>query len=378
MGAIEHLKTLCCLGLEPESAMIAVVPLLHEIVPHGWTRLGLIDSNATITSYFGEHPESEALYRERLWRFMDDRSALCSWWLPMFRDVAIGMLLDKQGGAYLESGFYHEIEAPLDSCWVLDAMIGHGERTIGHVHLTRPRKAPPFTSRDVQRLDRIRPWLAHALRRSTAGLLQQDHSLLTNSSKHRVRSGQLIVTPDTRLVQQTGSSEFLLRILGGGPALSMRNLPMSGRDRLPTSVLKLLQRIIGAANGTSDMPPRAQVSTPYGIVTLEAQWLHPAGTLPADAARDPKSGLIVVTIELHEHGMAHAARALRKSGATPAQVKVGIQLAMGKSKPMIADELGLRMSSVVDVTKKLYENLDVHNSAELATKIWMGYPQGER
>jgi hypothetical protein len=30
MGAVEHLKTLCCLGLAPESAMIAVTPLLHS------------------------------------------------------------------------------------------------------------------------------------------------------------------------------------------------------------------------------------------------------------------------------------------------------------------------------------------------------------
>jgi hypothetical protein len=40
MGAVEHLKTLCCLGLPPESAMIAVAPVLHEIIPHGWTVSG--------------------------------------------------------------------------------------------------------------------------------------------------------------------------------------------------------------------------------------------------------------------------------------------------------------------------------------------------
>jgi hypothetical protein len=39
MGAVEHLKTLCCLGLKPESAMIAVTPLLHEIIPHSSARL---------------------------------------------------------------------------------------------------------------------------------------------------------------------------------------------------------------------------------------------------------------------------------------------------------------------------------------------------
>ena len=73
-----------------------------------------------------------------------------------------------------------------------------------------------------------------------------------------------------------------------------------------------------------------QISTAHGVLTLEAKWLVPAGTLPNDVARDPKSCLIAVTIELHEHAIAHAARALRESGATPAQVKVGIQLALGK------------------------------------------------
>jgi hypothetical protein len=71
VGAIEHLKTLCCLGLKPESAMIAIVPLLHRIIPHGWTRLGLIAPDGAIASYFCEIPDTEALYRERLWRFMD-------------------------------------------------------------------------------------------------------------------------------------------------------------------------------------------------------------------------------------------------------------------------------------------------------------------
>ena len=55
MGAVEHLKTLCCLGLKPESAMIAVVPLLHEIIPHGWTRMGLVDPDATTNCYGENH-----------------------------------------------------------------------------------------------------------------------------------------------------------------------------------------------------------------------------------------------------------------------------------------------------------------------------------
>ncbi|MGB6176218.1 MAG: hypothetical protein WBF43_07755, partial [Methylocella sp.] len=144
---------------------------------------------------------------------------------------------------------------------------------------------------------------------------------------------------------------------------------------LPAPILMLLRQITGAANGTSNTPPRMQVSTPFGVLTLEAKWLVPAGTFAGDAARDPKSCLIAVTIELHEHPVAHAARMLRESGATPAQTKVGIHLALGKQRPEIAGELGLQRSSVADHTKKLYQTLDVHNSTELGTKIWLNQKQ---
>jgi DNA-binding CsgD family transcriptional regulator len=80
---------------------------------------------------------------------------------------------------------------------------------------------------------------------------------------------------------------------------------------------------------------------------------------------------------LRKHAVAHAARALRESGVTPAQVKVGIKLALGKTKPVIADELGLQLSSVADLTKKLYQNLDIHNSAELGAKIWLNQARHE-
>jgi hypothetical protein len=72
LGAVEHLKTLCCLGLKPESAMVAVTSLLHEIIPHSWSRLALLAPDATITSTYAENPAMGPLFRER-WRFMIHR-----------------------------------------------------------------------------------------------------------------------------------------------------------------------------------------------------------------------------------------------------------------------------------------------------------------
>jgi hypothetical protein len=375
LGAVEHLKTLCCLGLPPASAMIAVVPLLHEIIPHGWTRMGLYESDTTMRSAYTENPEM-VLYNERFWRLLNDPSGIIgSLYLPGFRATGIGWTLHRQGRGWLESDWYREIESPLDSCWWLDAMIGDAGQTIAAVHLTRPRSARPFTADDVQRLDRLRPWLAHAFRRSNSGNACQEDDAPISTAGAPVRSGLMILTADAKRVFQTPGLEQWLKILMGKPVNYTRYEPIS--DSLPAPVLKLIRQITGAASGTSGTPPRMQVSTAYGVLTLAAKWLVPAGTLAEDVAGDPKSCLIAVTIELHEHAIAHAARALRESGATPAQTKVGIQLAFGKTKPVIADELGIQLSSVVDLTKKLYQNLDIHNSAELATRIWIGQKQDE-
>jgi hypothetical protein len=44
------------LGLKPESAIISVVPVLHEIIPGGWSRVWLCEADATMGSTSGENP----------------------------------------------------------------------------------------------------------------------------------------------------------------------------------------------------------------------------------------------------------------------------------------------------------------------------------
>ncbi len=370
MGAVEHLKTLCCLGLPPESAMVAVAPLLHEIIPHGYSRMVLLQPDATIARGYSENPATAAIYRERLWRFTDDPSSPWALWMPSFRSVGIGWTLHLQGRSWLDRAWYREIEAPLDSCWVLDAMIGNAGRTCAFVYLTRPRGTRPFTVEDVHRLDRLRPWLAHAFRPAPSGGASAEDQDPSAAAGAPVASGEMILRSGGEIVFQTNSVEFLLnRVLAGERGNYSHRTPAG--DRLPSPVQMLIRRIVGSANGILGDPPRMQVSNAYGVVTLEAKWLVPKGAAPEDIA-NPKSCLIAVTIELREHAIAHAARVLRESGATPAQVKIGIQLALGKTKPAIADDLSIKLSSVADQAKSLYKTLDVHNSAELGAKIWLG------
>ncbi len=372
MAAAEHLKTLCCLGLPPESAMVAVAPLLHEIIPHGWSRMALLKPNSKILNGYAENPEVSDHYQKHIWPFLDQPSSPTAMWKQGFRAGAIGWTLHMQGRGWLESGWCREMEAPLDSCWILDAMIGNGEGTNGFICLTRPRSARPFSVDDVRRLDPLRPWLGHAFRRSahTNACNEVEPSLCTQATP--VLSGQIILTTEAAIVFQSAGLEHVFEIVTGTRAAPGR--PWS-RNPLPPPILELVRRIAGAANGGATKPPRMQISNAYGMVTLHAKWLMPAGEIPADVAKDPRSCLISVSIELHEHAVAHAARVLRGSGATPTQLKVGIQLALGKSKPAIATDLGLKLSTVADLSKKLYRTLDVHDSTELGTKLWLARPQ---
>jgi hypothetical protein len=349
--------------------MLALTPVLHEVVPHGWSRWALLEPDGTIASGYAENPAAAALYRERLWRFTDDPVSPMSLWMPAFRAAGIGWTLHLQNRGWLDSPWCCEIEAPLDSCWLLDSMLADGGRTVGFVHLARPRSARPFTVEDVQRLDRLRPWLAHALHRRGFDERHENQGA-AGSAGAPVMSGQILISCDKNIVFQTRGVEFLLRVLAGEPASYTRRMP--ARESLPAPILKLLQCIGAGGTGAPQAPPHRRMETPYGVIVLEAKWLLPAGVAVEDAAKDPQACLISVTMELREHAAAHAARVLRDSGATPAQVKVGVRLASGKAKRAIADELGIRLSSVMDLTKKLYQNLDIHNPAELGAKVWLG------
>ncbi len=81
-----------------------------------------------------------------------------------------------------------------------------------------PRNARPFMVDDVRRLDRLRPWLAHAFRRSPSGDGHQGDEASISTAGPTVLSGQLIVTPDASLLHQTTGLEHLLTVLAGEPA----------------------------------------------------------------------------------------------------------------------------------------------------------------
>ncbi|MGH6869260.1 MAG: hypothetical protein ACREDA_10430 [Methylocella sp.] len=56
LRVVEHLKRLRCLWLMPERAMIAVTPVLQDILPQGWSRMALLETDAAPIGFVGAPP----------------------------------------------------------------------------------------------------------------------------------------------------------------------------------------------------------------------------------------------------------------------------------------------------------------------------------
>jgi hypothetical protein len=353
MNAVEHLKALCSLGLPPGSAMISLMPLLREIVPHHWMRFGILAHDAESFDGFPEAPGSVP-YRPRN-PSDEPRSALA--WIGERRDEGIRANLHAFGRGPLEIPCRPSQD---DGRWILDATIGEAGKSYATLELSRPRAARPFMSDEIKRLESLRPWLVQALRPKSLRSPGEADEERFGVVGLPVLSAQAIVTAGGDVVHQTGAAEPLLITLEASIRCGLA---------LPPPIKMLVQRVLGL--GDPRETARMQIQSPYGVHRLNAQRLFSSDASPQDVANNPNRCLIGLSIELHEHPIAHAARILRASGATPAQVEVGVKLALGRTKPQIANELRKKESSIVDLTKKLYATLGVHNSAELGARIWV-------
>lgn len=368
MHSTQHFKTLCCLGLPPQAAMVSIAGALHEVVASEWNRVGLYDDAGRIGAGYAEHPGCVPLLMENLELFHGaDR-----WWATehpgWFNRNAVGDLLDDRFmESFRKSEIFDTVERPVGVHWMLDSIQPLARGKLG-VQLLRSRRDKPFTAEDAARLRAIRPWMAHALRETSPAPRPADGSPGRELTSPRpLHQATLVLDRQGRTLFRTEGAEYLLSILGGMER-ELKSTPFSRIEDLPGPLREVLRRLMRASRGQDGVPPTITVPTSWGTVSVEAGWLVPAHAPPEETGGDT---LINVSLALREHAAAFASRVLRASGATPAQVRVGVLLALGKGKPEIARELGVKSSSVEDAARKLYARLDVHSAAEFGALLWL-------
>jgi DNA-binding CsgD family transcriptional regulator len=369
--AAAHLRTLSCLGLPPEAALVELAPLLREIVPADHVRIGLLDENDMPIMGYAEHPDFIALFFKTFDWVLSDPTSPAHIFMETHRRQRVGGMVGRQNAAYFETAYHQEFERQLDSHWLLEGAIPHGRRNVGSFNLTRRRLAKPFTAEDVRALERIQPWLSHALAPRAARVIANESSTSTFAMTPHLRAS-LILDWDLRCLHRTDNAEQLLYLLDHTTD-NWRTQPR--RDGVLPGIVRRVAaslRISAHADAEETAPPLRRRDTAWGRVVVEASWLRPDLNLdPACCAQAAPAGhLILVQLELRRHARAHAASVLRRAGATPLQVQVGIEILSGVSKADIADRLGVKRSTVEDASRKVYARVGVHSAADLATLCW--------
>jgi hypothetical protein len=113
--AVGHFKTLCCLGLPKQAAMIAIAGALHDVIPSDWNRIGLFDEHGNPGAGFAEHPGSVPLMLKHIDLFRgQDRN-----WTTFLGQIlgagGTGLITGRYRDLYTRTGVFNLLDRPLDA-----------------------------------------------------------------------------------------------------------------------------------------------------------------------------------------------------------------------------------------------------------------------
>lgn len=170
----------------------------------------------------------------------------------------------------------------------------------------------------------------------------------------------LVVASSGAIISCTADPEDLLSRL---PASVVAADPVS-RDswRVGARVLQIEHRahLKGASAG-----PELDFDVPVGDNLVKIA-IRPcaAAVRPAEARANAPAFLLIIS--RHEPVETSAISKLMAAGASRTQSIVGGAIVAGLSKAEIAARAGVKVSSVEDATRKLYQRLDLHSAQELS------------
>jgi DNA-binding CsgD family transcriptional regulator len=219
------------------------------------------------------------------------------------------------------------------------------------VVLTRPTRSKAFTEEDEQKLSDLSGHLAYALR----GRMDKT----SEDEEAESESGMVLVEPSGRILYADLVGRRLLSLASWTPWWNIRaksEIPLWLQQSLKNLRITLRKRIAS--------PPVIYRRTQWGKVAFRVYPLN-----RGEGVEPPSSSLFGILITRYEPLALQIARGAFVLGLPTRQREICTRLAAGVSYETLAQQLGVRRSTVVDHVRKIYATLDVDDHASLLNKL---------
>ncbi|MEP7243748.1 MAG: helix-turn-helix transcriptional regulator [Gammaproteobacteria bacterium] len=352
-AAMAHLRQLACLGVGAGVAMPDVLEVITHAVPSGNNTFVGTDESYLCRSVVMRHSTPallETLFTKRATDYKRPCDHHESWW----RTAPAALVLDAQGTAYADlqrTSLYFECMRPFGQHHLLEALIRKGGRPAGYLHLFRDHRARKFSEKDVRRLVSLLPYIALTLSDSTA-------ADLSHAPSHT--SAVLIVDSKGRIQHRSTNAETLLRY-AFNPGARVDFTSSAAVAAMNAQLLRRLRASMRGRSADANDVPLVEIRNGRGLFTFRAHWLT------QDEAETECRACIVV--EHAEPLPLRFMRGLAQLSLSPAQKRVALLIACGRSRESIARDLRLSHETVKDYARLIYTRLGVHDRHQLAARV---------
>ena len=352
--ASARLKQLSCFGLGKEVVIPELLRELHALVPSFSNTFHFADERGVVNNIYFENTDLVKfwpLYQEKIFeRHEREYKGLAfsdgsrkQFGIHEFREA---VLHDRK--TFQRSDYYNLVARPVgyDSNF-LRVYFRLDGRVLGGLTLWRAPSATNWTPEDKRRLGALESFFLHALTVPTPG----ETDMVDGDE-----NGLIIANSVGKPVYFSGEGRRLLFLAASPQTIASRSAV------LPAPVAQIcrnLSRIFSNDASAADAPIHYHVNV-WGGFTFRAHWLH---------QEQPGSGLIGITISRKIPVPIRLLRSVQKLSLSRRQAEVCVWMANGASNQMVSERLGISRHTANEHARWIYNKLDVHNRAELVSKL---------
>ena len=355
--AAARFRQLCCLGLDSEAVVPALLHELHALIPSFANTFYFLDEAGATTHIYLENTEYLPLLPV-YWQVVHDRDDRKFKGLS-FSDAArtqygphtFEMAVKADRAAYHRSDAYNLTERVVgyDNNF-LRLVVRHGRRVLGGVRLWRSLGSGTWTPEEMRQLAALEPFFIHAL------------------TVHDGGATPLVESDAIGLIVASSEGKPIHFSTEGKRLLFLATHPRNGPDtefrppgELPARLIRLCQDLAGVfAEDRSAAAPTYYCRNIWGGFSFRAQWME---------GNDSQSGLIGITVTHREPLPVRLVHSVERLPLSRRQAEVCVLMASGYSHESIADRLGISRHTANEHGRWIYNKLDVHSRAELVNKL---------